>query len=585
MNNVATTTRLLKGISQISFRTSSLRLLSSRWALHQQHPFQGTTTTRSTSYSSSWHQSSTTSKLPESVPPQDQSEQKIAYSPLTTIDFSQTSPPDYREWSVPQLYDELRLTAAKGLSAKVHALVRHLVRERQAPADFRIFRALILCNVNPEGSVAMVLEVLREIEEAGLQLDGPACHDVLRVLAVHPDYLLQAEVLAYMRDAWFELSLDGCHDVAAGLLRSLQFEMALERIDGMVEAGVKIRPWLLDMAIYILVEAEELDEVLRLLEMRAEMTDPIVTACMWNSVLDKAGAALHYDLITFVWNRRVKYGYLNPSTGICLAVLNAAARNGDAELATDVFRVLGERDTVFTNDHYEMLIEAYANAEDLRSAFAVLGVMRDVQVKPDANSVRPIVMYMQKGAERPRQGFEILKRTRDDDPGKPVPVAAMNACIEGALFHGDLELAIEFYKAMHVVWGGGSSSSNSNSNGGVDTSTFNVLIKGCAAAARKDLAMSLVDEMVARRVKPDQLTYDRLVLVCLGADDYEDAVRYYREMREQGFLPRNGTLVALVKTLAKAGDERTEALLEEIEKMGLSTRALRVWLKENCAVS
>jgi len=468
--------------------------------------------------------------------------------------------------------------ATKGLSEKTHDIVRHLVRSREQPADLRIYRALILCNVNPEGSVATVLELLREIDAAGLLLDAPACHDVLRVLAVHPDYLLQTELLAFMRDSWFELSLEGWHDVAAGLLRSLQFEMALERIDGMVEAGMKVRPWLLDMAIYILAEAEELDEVLRLLEMRAEMAEPIVTACMWNSVLDKAGTALHYDLIAFVWNRKVKYGYLNPATGICLAVLNAAARNGDAELATDVFRVLGERNAVFTNEHYEMLIEAYANADDLRSAFAVLGVMQDVQVTPDTNSIRPIVMYMQKSAERPRQGFAILKRTREDEPSKAIPAAAMNACIEGALFHRDLELAVEFYKAMHMVCGSGGGGAD-----GADTATFNVLIKGCAAAARKDLAMELVAEMVARRVRPDQLTYDRLVLVCLAAGDCEDAVRYYTEMREQGFLPRNGTLVALVKALAKAGDSRTEEMLEEIEKMGLSTRALRIWLKENAS--
>jgi len=470
---------------------------------------------------------------------------------------------------VSKLHDELRALAAKGLSEKTAALVRHLVRARGQPADLRIFRALILCNVNPEGSAATVLALLREIDAAGLRLDAPACHDVLRVLAVHPDYLLLTEVLAFMRDSWFELSPEGCHDVAAGLLRSLQFEMALERIDAMVEAGMTIRPWLLDMAIYILTEAEELDEVLRLLAMRAEMAEPIVTACMWNAVLDNAGAALHYDLIAFVWNRRVKYGYLNPSTGICMAVLNAAARHGDAELATDVFRVLGERNAVFTNEHYEMLIEAYANADDLRSAFAVLAVMQDVQVPPDANSIRPLVTHMQKSPARPRQAFALLQRTKAESAAAAVPAAAVNACIEGALAHGDLGLAVELYKAMHAV------------SGGADTATFNALLRGCAAAARKDLAMALVAEMVAARVPPDHLTYDRLVLVCLAAADADDAVRYYAEMRERGFLPRNGTLVALVKALAKAGDSRTEGLLDEIEKMGLSTRALRIWLKEN----
>jgi pentatricopeptide repeat protein len=87
--------------------------------------------------------------------------------------------------------------------------------------------------------------------------------------------------------------------------------------------------------------------------------------------------------------------------------------------------------------------------------------------------------------------------------------------------------------------------------------------------------------MVSMKVRPDCLSYDRILLVCLGVDDYEDAMRYYDEMRGQGFTPRKGTLVTLVKTLAKAGDPRTAQVLDDIEKMGLATTRLRGWLKVN----
>lgn len=58
--------------------------------------------------------------------------------------------------------------------------------------------------------------------------------------------------------------------------------------------------------------------------------------------------------------------------------------------------------------------------------------------------------------------------------------------------------------------------------------------------------------MVAAKVLPDALTYDRMILVCLRSDpDYKDAMRYYAEMRAKGFEPRFGTLTTLVRVLTR----------------------------------
>ena len=490
------------------------------------------------------------------------------YQPSVNRQFGLGSGREFRHLSTSQIYENLRIDASKGHTKNCEVMVNYLVKERGERPNLRIYSSLILSNVNPEGSVAVMMDQIKELRDEGLELDSHACHDVLKVLAVHPDYLLQTEILDYMQTRWMELTEGGWHDIVAGLLRSVQFELALNKLDQMQETGMQIQPWLYDMAIYILTQAGELDEVLRLLKFRSELGDAAVTACMWTFILDKAGELLHYDLISHVWRRRVKGGHLNPSSGICLNVLNAAARKADTELATDVFRVLGERNAFLEHQHYEMLIEAYMNAGDLANALTILHVMQESYIFPDENTIRPIVMYMQQDPARPQQGFDILRTAQK--MRKKIPAAAMNACIESALGHGNLGLAIEFYKTMHVIC-----------VHGADTATFNLLLKGCSAAARKDLAMSLAQEMVSMKVRPDQLTYDRILLVCLRVDDYEDAMRYYDEMRGQGFTPRKGTLVTLVKTLAKAGDPRIAQVLDDIEKMGLATTKLRGWLREN----
>lgn len=81
--------------------------------------------------------------------------------------------------------------------------------------------------------------------------------------------------------------------------------------------------------------------------------------------------------------------------------------------------------------------------------------------------------------------------------------------------------------------------------------------------------MFLAAEMVALQVAPDTLTYDRLVLVCLNTDRagvedaYEDAWRYFEEMKAVKWWPRAGTIRELAMSCCEKGDERVWRLAEE----------------------
>lgn len=93
--------------------------------------------------------------------------------------------------------------------------------------------------------------------------------------------------------------------------------------------------------------------------------------------------------------------------------------------------------------------------------------------------------------------------------------------------------------------------------------------------------MFLASEMLALSITPDALTYDRLLLVCLDQDDYEDAFRYFEEMKGRGWAPRQGTLVAMVKKCAERGDERAFEIYREIQAEGMETAKIRKWLRDN----
>lgn len=244
-----------------------------------------------------------------------------------------------------------------------------------------------------------------------------------------------------------------------------------------------------------------------------------------------------------------------------MSVLALASDHGDVELATDVFRLLTERETTFTTHHYELIMATHLNTNDLEAALSVILIMVDANIKVDAGTCQPLLHYLAmdtaNGANRPLEAFTLLQNF--EATGRKVPTAAVNTCIQASLGLNRLEEAIEIYKALHTV-----------SAAGPNTNTFNILFKGCRQFARKELAMFLANEMMQLGVKPDRITYDRLILVCIRCGDLEDALLYYEEMLSGGgndsMKPRRGTWESLIRLCVNKGDDRAVALLKEYKQ-------------------
>lgn len=266
----------------------------------------------------------------------------------------------------------------------------------------------------------------------------------------------------------------------------------------------------------------------------------------------------------------MEIGYLNPSDGMCTNVLNTAARNQDPNLATDVVRVLAGRTSKLDIHHYEALITAYIGSSDLKSALQILGIMKKAGLEPTDGTTRSIYTHISTTERLPADAFKILQSLKKE--GQTVPTAAVNVILEASVSQGHLQGAVEQYKALHTIC-----------PNGPNTATFNNLLQGCAKTfGNKDLAMFLASEMAALGIRPNVMTYDRLVLVCLMEDDYEDAFRYMDEMKRTfgNSELRTGTLHALVKRCVAVGDERAWSLLNELEGKGHSRGKLRSWAEE-----
>lgn len=195
----------------------------------------------------------------------------------------------------------------------------------------------------------------------------------------------------------------------------------------------------------------------------------------------------------------------------------------------------------------------------------ILSIMKKARLEPSEATTRPIYENLCRTKNLPSKAFHDLQILAKD--GQSIPTAAMNVIIQASVAHGSLKEAVKHYKCLHEVC-----------PSGPNTATFNALLRGCFKnPGNKDLAMFLASEMSALGIRPDVLTYDRLVLVCLLEQDYGDAFLYLEEMKAmfEWSRLRTGTLKVLIGRCVAAGDKRFWSILDDMQSKGHSLERIR----------
>jgi pentatricopeptide repeat protein len=350
-----------------------------------------------------------------------------------------------------------------------------------------------------------------------------------KALAVHPDYLLRQEILRAIRDRWLSLSPTGWNSVVAGLIRDGQMEMALDRLDYMGRVGIPVQQWLHSLTIYSLCELREFDMVLILIRNRASQHYDI-SKDMWMHLLDEASKARHYEMACDAWKQVVDLEGLNVSSVVCAQVLTLAAKKGDPQMAESVIRFLIKAEVTPNGEDYEKLVEAYVMADDLKSAFNVLGTMHKDQIPVSERSTRSILHYMIEKRVNPANIWNRLKALKQDKVD--VPVACANVVIEycehayNRASHAvpqALNMALQFYKEVFELC-----------PVGADVNTFNIMFSFCRHARRPDVCMFFVREMAALGIPPNQTTLERLILMSLEMKNFRAGFMYFLDLMERG---------------------------------------------------
>lgn len=487
------------------------------------------------------------------------------------------------------LYGRLRSYAARGKTHWCQEIAEYLVTARRERPNLQLYNALILSNIHNEfGAAWRVHDLLDEMRKDGMSPDVGTCHAVLKVLSVHLDHLLRTEILDYMHKRWLQITEEGWHDMVAGMLREGLFEQALERLDKMRRAQMQIEPWLHDMAVFMLCDAGEIEEAFRIMRTRYDAGEVALRQAVWSYLLDKGSEARHYHATSLVWMSQVNQGYLNPSSGTCLNILATAAQAGDAAMATEVFTHLSKRGTAFKPIHFELLITAYlsANPPDLGRAISILTIMPLEKMEPTIAQTREIFLYLKDKPALIKQALITLQELHAQD--RKISITILNLLIECYVEQKNLPEALKVYKLIHTFAPLGYGAQKSFAN----IETFNLLLKGCRVTHPPDerQASFLVSELLALRVTPTAMTYDRLILCFVEAAKYalgrcremtdpdqmqaehsravelvDWSFRHFADMQPLGWMPRYGTLELLAVQLAYVGDDRCWDVLQAAE--------------------
>ncbi|KAL1879349.1 hypothetical protein VTK73DRAFT_7080 [Phialemonium thermophilum] len=465
----------------------------------------------------------------------------------------------------PVIYEALRVLQTKsGQRRKLRALVEYLVGHRLEEPNSFLYEALIASNWDVAGSAVEVKNLLEEMKSLGVAGSAGLYHAALRAFAVHPDYLQRNTVLQTMRESWIELTPDGRYSVAVGLLRDGQYELALDNLDRMINDGIDVPSWLYDIFIYALGQRGFVGEAFSLLQRRLRTDDDglKVPLNVWYFLLDECSRELHYEGTWFIWSRMVQSRTLVPSDGMCLHVLNTAARHGDAKLATQAVQQLSSRGVRLGMAHFESLIDCYCRNNDIENALQVLCIMANAGIQSDAGSTRSIYLAIKR---TPALADVAADALFDLAAKYDIPISAFNVVIEGLSEKGDHTKAIDLYNQVRHLC-----------PSGPNIQTFEILFKKCADL---DTAQFLASEMTAFSLKRTQPIYDQLVYLAAVDGDLEVAFRYLwqagwneakvvRRKSAETWIGRR-TVVALIRRCFAIKDERLWSLLREAKERGL----------------
>lgn len=467
---------------------------------------------------------------------------------------------------------------------RIVQLVQHLLQVENQPITPFIYECLMDAMAHRRGSVDGVRRLLVDMAEQGIKPTAELCNSALRALMNHPDYMLRQDILNIMQEYWFTIDTPVKQTVIVGMLRDEQYELAYARLTELIEQGARIDPWVYDIFILVFGKLRFLDEMLQLLYRRKNIggsTDPTVITLTYYA-LDMCSQAYHHAGTLFGWLSVVQNHLVQPSDGIIENVLGTAARNADAQLATEALDLISQR-TRAQSHHYEAVVEAFIGSGDLAAAIRTLCIMRDSGIRISRANTRPIYKTLMSRPELLEGAEEVV---REAARARPVHRAIVAVVIDSiAQIHGS-EKALPLYRDLPTLCGAES----------LNATMAQDLIIYSAEEATAELLTKEYKDHVAENQDPirNVSTYNLLITKCAEAGEMDLAFRFTKQamaagitksrssrwisaLVEQAITREDSRIWPVVDSLLSSGEEDTRKMVRRILQQKRISKLASQW--------
>ncbi|KAF5025804.1 hypothetical protein F66182_2137 [Fusarium sp. NRRL 66182] len=359
----------------------------------------------------------------------------------------------------------LRMSAQLGTFTKttnkykrIISLVKYLVVHRKHPLDSFIYESIMDTMADPRGSALGVRKLLEDMYTQNVSPTASICYSALEALAVHPDYVLRQKVINTMHEYWFEFTPSAKQNIAVGLLRDGQYELALDKLDeltldkhtGLSGSEARVELWVYDIFILEFGRMGFYDEMLELLNRRKRCkgTDSAFRSIQLIA-LDVFSRAFHLEGTNTLWADVVKTGIHRPSTSIIENVMATGARHGDTSLATGALDILSQGGKL-AHEHHEAVIDAFAHAGDVENAFHTMVVVDSSGWNVTRGGSRAIYRALVNNPESIDKAVSVLSKIHQNGP---VPSEAVMVTIEAMIHVRGPEAAMPLYRDIYFLTG------------------------------------------------------------------------------------------------------------------------------------
>eukprot|EP00929_Paragymnodinium_shiwhaense_P108643 TRINITY_DN74965_c0_g1_i1.p1 TRINITY_DN74965_c0_g1~~TRINITY_DN74965_c0_g1_i1.p1 ORF type:complete len:489 (+),score=124.02 TRINITY_DN74965_c0_g1_i1:75-1541(+) len=247
-----------------------------------------------------------------------------------------------------------------------------------------------------------------------------------------------------------------------------------------------------------------------------------------------------------------------PDAKTYTAAISACRAGEQLELAIELLNEMETSDILPDVIAYNAVLSVCENCQEYEAAEQVFKEMQRWGVIPDERSYTTMISACGWNQKWER-ALDLLKdmRTTKLQLDLVAYTAAITSCSKAAKWEASIALLCQT-RWKHL---------------GRNVRTINGVMAACVAAeGRADEALTVLDDALEEKIKPNLVTYNLAVSACAQGKQWWSALRLVSEMQEQGINPRVSTLSAALSACEAAPERHpgVQALEQQAQDAGFS---------------